>query len=73
MAKKYRELREARGMSTEEVSRRLGVDEAMVRRWESGEQEPDSAALAQLASTFGVSQDELRHEENLRHHPTEEG
>ena len=71
-AQKIRELREARGMSADELSRRIGVDEATVRRWEGGEQEPDPGALRQLAAAFGVSQDELRHEEDRRHHPTTE-
>ena len=68
-ARKFRELRKAQGWSTDELGRRLGVDEATVRRWEDGEEEPDADALDRLATTYGVSQDELRHEEDRRHHP----
>lgn len=68
-AEKLRELREARGWSVEEVARRVGADAAAVRAWEGGDGEPDPAALHQLASAFGVSQDELRHEQDARHHP----
>ncbi len=68
-ARKLQELRQARCLSVDELGRRLGVDEATVRRWEGGEEEPDEAALPGLASTLGVSQDALRHEEDAAHHP----
>lgn len=67
-ARKIQELREARGMSIDEVSHRLGVDAETVRRWEAGEEDVDDAALPRLADTLGVSQDELRHEGDARHH-----
>ncbi len=68
-AKKFQELRVARGLTTAEVSHRLGIDEATVRRWESGDEEIDEGTLAQLADTLGVSQDSLRHEGDEAHHP----
>lgn len=68
-AKKYQELRDARGLSTAEVSRRLGVDEAMVRGWENDEGEPGDDHLRSLAEVYGVSQDELRHEQDAARHP----
>lgn len=67
-AKTFRELREARGLSVDEVGHRAGVDAETVRRWEAGEDEPDEAALNQLANVLGASQDELRHEGDARHH-----
>jgi transcriptional regulator with XRE-family HTH domain len=67
-ARKFQELREARGLSVDDVSHRMGVDAATIRRWEAGEDEPDEAALNQLAGALGVSQDELRHEGDARHH-----
>ncbi len=67
-ARKIQELREARGMSLGDVSKRMGVDEATVRRWESGDEEVDEGSLSQLADTLGASQDELRHEGDDRHH-----
>jgi transcriptional regulator with XRE-family HTH domain len=68
-ARKIQELREARGMSADELSHRMGVDVATVRRWETGEEEVDDGALAQLADTLGASQDALRHDGDEEHHP----
>jgi DNA-binding transcriptional regulator YiaG len=67
-ARKIQELREARGMSADDLSHRMGVDVATVRRWESGEEEVGDGSLSQLADTLGASQDELRHEGDARHH-----
>jgi transcriptional regulator with XRE-family HTH domain len=67
-AKKIQELREARGISADEISRRIGVDAATFSRWESGEEEPDEGTLNQLLDTLGASQDALRHEGDARHH-----
>jgi ribosome-binding protein aMBF1 (putative translation factor) len=67
-ARKIQELREARGMSVDDVSHRMGVDAATVLHWEAADSEMDEGSLAQLADTLGVSQDELRHEGDTRHH-----
>lgn len=68
-ARKIQELREARGLSADELAHRMGVDVAMVHSWEAGDTEPDEDTLSQLTSTLGASQDELRHEGDARHHP----
>jgi len=67
-ARKIHELRQARGLSEDDLSYRMGVDVATVRRWESGEEDISTGSLSQLADTLGVSQDELRHEGDIRHH-----
>lgn len=67
-ARKIQELREARGLSAEELAHRMGVNAEKVRRWESGEEDVDDGALAQLADTLGTSQDALRHEGDAAHH-----
>ena len=67
-AKKIQELREARGLSVDELGHRMGVDAETVRRWESSDDQIDEGSLSQLADSLGVSQDELRHEEDARHH-----
>ena len=65
--RKIQELREARGMTVDDVSHRMGVDASTVRRWEAGEDEVEESSLPQLADTLGASQDELRHEGDARH------
>ena len=67
-ARKIQELRQARGISEEDLSHHMGVDVVTVRRWESGEEDIGAESLSQLADTLGVSQDELRHEGDIRHH-----
>ena len=67
-ARKVQELRQARGMSEDDLSYRMGVDVVTVQRWESGEGDISTGSLSQLADTLGVSQDELRHEGDIRHH-----
>jgi len=67
-ARKIQELREARGMSVDDLSHRMGVDASTVRRWESGEEEVGDGLLSQLTDTLGASQDELRHAGDARHH-----
>lgn len=67
-AKKIQELREARGLSVDELSHRMGIDAETVRGWETGDGDIDEGSLTQLADTLGVSQDELRHEEDAQHH-----
>ncbi len=67
-ARKIQELREARGLSADDLAHRMGVDTAKVRRWEAGEEEVDEGSLAQLADTLGASQDALRHAGDEKHH-----
>ena len=69
-AEKYRQLREARGMSVDELSRRIHRDREAIERWESGAEEPDERATRDLAQAFAVSEDELRHIETHQHHPS---
>lgn len=65
-ARKIQELREARGLTVDELSHRMGIAADTVRRWEAGEDEPDEGALNRLAHALGASQDELRHEGDRR-------
>ena len=61
-------MREARGLSVDELSHRLGIDAETVRRWQAGDGDIDEGSLTQLADTLGVSQDELRREDDAGHH-----
>ena len=68
-ARTFQELREARGLSAADVGHRLGVDEATLCGWENDEGEPGEAHWPTLAALYGVSQDELRHQQDDAHHP----
>jgi len=67
-ARKIQELREARGISADELAHRMGVSAETVSRWESGDEDVDEGSLAQLADTLGASQDALRHAGDEAHH-----
>lgn len=69
-AKRYRELREARGWSHHDLARAVGTDPETVAKWESGEAEPNEETVGKLADAYGMSQDAFRHEMNVQHHPT---
>lgn len=54
-----RELREAVGMRQYELAARMGVKQASVCAWESGENYPSAENLMKLADIFGVTVDEV--------------
>nr|WP_154895207.1 helix-turn-helix transcriptional regulator [Paenibacillus xylanexedens] len=56
---KIRELREARGMSTQQLADILGVSQRQVQLYEKGESVPKLEGLIILADLFGVSTDYL--------------
>ena len=55
----FRHLLEKRGWNQKEAAEKLGVSQANVSRWLSGEREPGLAALVQIAYGLGVTVDEL--------------
>lgn len=56
---RFRERREAAGLSKADVARAMQVDCAAVLRWESGESMPRADKLPRLADLFGCSIDDL--------------
>jgi transcriptional regulator with XRE-family HTH domain len=56
---KIRELREARGLSTQQLADILGVSQRQVQLYEKGESVPKIEGLIILADLFGVSTDYL--------------
>lgn len=48
-----RETREQRGLTQQELARRLSRPQSMVARWESGEHEFTLGTLARLAEALG--------------------
>lgn len=59
LAARLRELRARRGLTQDQVARRLGCHESAVSRWESGSRFPTGEDLVSLADLFEVSTDEL--------------
>lgn len=52
-------LRNARGLTQEEVAARIGVSRQSVAKWESGESAPDLSNASALARVFDVRLDDL--------------
>lgn len=59
LAGRLRELRARRGITQDQVAKRLGCHESAVSRWESGGRFPTSDDLVALADLFRVSVDYL--------------
>ena len=59
LAGRLRELRARRGLTQEQVARRLGCHESAVSRWENGSRFPTGEDLVALADLFAVSTDDL--------------
>jgi transcriptional regulator with XRE-family HTH domain len=53
-AEQLRELREARGWSLRQLSKRVHISKASLSRYESGLQVPQAASLVRLARVFRV-------------------
>ncbi len=56
---KIRELRQARGVTQENLADALGITAQAVSRWESGTVYPDMELIPGIANYFGVTIDEL--------------
>lgn len=54
-----RRLRQSRGLSQEELGRRVGASKQSVSNWENGNIMPSIDLLLRLADCFGVSTDYL--------------
>ncbi len=59
MGETIRSLRKAKGLSQEDLARRLGVSFQAVSKWENSVTMPDVALIPAIADYFGVSCDEL--------------
>lgn len=51
--------RDALGLSQTEVANRIGIDRAVISRYESGKQEPGAVMLGKLANALDTSTDSL--------------
>ncbi len=59
LSKKIKDLREARGLSTEELADRLGFAKSTVWAYESGKKQVSVVHLERLADFFEISVDSL--------------
>ena len=57
--KVFKHLRQAKGLSQEEISKRLGISRSAVGMWESEAREPDFETLELIADFFNVDTDYL--------------
>lgn len=57
--KRMKYLRKRRGMSAEAFAEYLGVSVSTLRRYESGQTEPDAEIAARLSRLLSVSSDDL--------------
>lgn len=57
--KRIRELRQAKGMSQEELAEAAGVSQPMIAHIEAGRKQPGITALKLTADSFGVPMDDL--------------
>lgn len=53
------ELRKARELTQQDLAAKIGVDETAISHWENGVARPEPLKLPGLASTLGVTVDEL--------------
>lgn len=60
---KLRRLRMQRGLTTRELGELLGISHPFVTRMEQGKKMPNVAMVVKIAAVFGVSVDQLVHDE----------
>lgn len=72
MGERIRELRKARGITADEVTRQLRMSSATIWRWESGKHIPPPARIYQLAEILKTSPAYLRGEIDDPSPPNEE-
>jgi len=59
IAEKLVELRNARGVTQEDVAQSLSVSNKTISKWENGASEPDLSMVVELAKYYGVTVDTL--------------
>lgn len=52
---KLKEIRLLRGMTQRELAEKLGIEQSTISLYETGERIPNAAMAAKIASTLGVS------------------
>ena len=70
---RIKELRLAKKMKQADLAKIVGVSQAALSGYESGEHEPGKAILIKIAATLGTSTDYLLGHSDLKKAPTPEG
>jgi transcriptional regulator with XRE-family HTH domain len=52
-------LRKRRGLTKQELARRIEVHQTIIGRWESGQTQPRTKALERMAEIFGLTVEQL--------------
>lgn len=55
---RIKDLREAKGLTQEQVAQKLGVTQGTIAHWESGARTPTLTNMVKIADVLGVSLDE---------------
>lgn len=58
-------FRQSKGLTQEELAKKLGISKSAISRYESGQREPDLDSVEKIASTLGVSLRDLVSVDNL--------
>src|SRR5262245_46370541 len=72
-ADRLKQLREAAGLSRQELSDLCGLGRGTVRDYEQGRREPSLAAAFKMADALGASVEEFRDQEEPRRPPPPRG
>lgn len=62
VAKNLTELRKSRGLTQSELAEKLKYSDKTVSKWETGDSLPDISVLTELAALYGITLDDLVHE-----------
>ena len=63
LSEQIRRLRKEKGLSQEQLAMQLGVSRQTVSKWELGDAVPDTVHIVLLSQIFGVTTDQLLHNE----------
>ena len=66
ISRNLRKLRKERGMTQDELAKKLGISYQSVSKWEQGKSNPDLAMLPQIAVLFDVTIDEIYGMEEIK-------
>lgn len=66
VAKNLIELRKCKNMTQSELGEKLNYSDKTISKWENGDSSPDLSALCKIANVYGVTLDDLVHENAVK-------